>query len=176
MFGDSIELKPMSARARRSALCHDDTPLASAPCRAPVVAAVCCWQHQGSGPFDALVLALQEALDACPALPGAAVAASVDDCLRRPSRGATWSLRSTPKFVRGLLSLVSRSPRSLCQVVVPVLVRFVAETECQANGKGCVCLRTGDVQWLLRALWRAIVLRTSIECLTRSSGWSSRRG
>ncbi|CAM9324715.1 unnamed protein product, partial [Hapterophycus canaliculatus] len=85
-------------------------------------------------PFFALVSALQAALEACPALPSSALAASVGDCLRRPSPGAAaWSLRATRMFVGGVLSLVSRSPRSLCQAVVSVLVRFVAERECGMN-------------------------------------------
>lgn len=82
-----------------------------------------------------LVSGLQEALDNCPAMPGATLEVSIEDCLRRPLPGATWSVRTIPMFVHGVLSLVTRSPRSLCQAVVPLLVRLVAETECQAEGE-----------------------------------------
>lgn len=94
-----------------------------------------CAQHQSKGPFFSLVSGLQEALDGCPAMPGATLEASIEDCLRRPLPGATWSLRTIPMFVHGVLSLVTQSPRSLCQTVVPLLVRFVAETECQVDGE-----------------------------------------
>lgn len=51
-------------------------------------------------------------------------------------------------FVGGTLSLVSRSPRSLCQAVVSVLVRFVAERGCGVAGefsfwRVCVCVCLG---------------------------------
>eukprot|EP00752_Nemacystus_decipiens_P010613 g9451.t1 len=85
------------------------------------------------GSLLALVSALHDVLDACPAMPGVALEASIEDCLRRPSPGAAaWSLGAVRTFVGGVLSLVSRSPRSssLCQAVVSVLVRFVAEQGC----------------------------------------------
>ncbi|CAM9382743.1 unnamed protein product [Scytosiphon promiscuus] len=90
-------------------------------------------------PFFALISALQGALDACPALPSLALAASVEDCLRKPSPGAAaWSLRATRMFVGGVLSLVSRSPRSLCLAVVSVLVRFVAQRRCEIKDASVV--------------------------------------
>lgn len=103
-------------------------------------------ESQTRGPFFELVSGLQSALDACPAMPGVALGASIEDCLRRPSPGAaSWSLGTTRMFVGGALSLVSRSPRSLCQAVVTVLVRFIAERGCgitgeQLNSLTCVCV------------------------------------
>lgn len=76
-------------------------------------------------------------------MPGVALETSIQDCLRRPSPGAAaWSLGAARMFVGGVLSLVSRSPRSfsLCQAVVSVLVRFVAETGCGLAGESYVCL------------------------------------
>lgn len=90
--------------------------------------------------FNLLVTGLESALDACPAMPGAALEASIESCLRRPSLDPSSSLRATRMFVRGLLSLVSTSQRSLCQSVVPVLVRFVSERECEASGEWCTSL------------------------------------
>ncbi|CAM9425522.1 unnamed protein product [Ectocarpus sp. 13 AM-2016] len=84
-----------------------------------------------NGPFLALVSGLQGALDACPAMPTLTLETSIEDCLRRPSPGtAAWAFGSTRMFVSGVLSLVSSSPRSLCQAVVSVLVRFVAGDGC----------------------------------------------
>lgn len=90
--------------------------------------------------FNLLVTGLESALDACPAMPGAALEASIESCFRRPSLDPSSSLRATRMFVRGLLSLVSTSQRSLCQSVVPVLVRFVSERECEASGEWCTSL------------------------------------
>lgn len=87
--------------------------------------------------FNLLVKGLERALDACPAMPGPALEASIESCLSRPSLDASCSPHATRIFVRGLLSLVSSSPRSLCQSVVPVLVRFVSERECGLNGEWC---------------------------------------
>lgn len=105
-------------------------------------------ESQTKGPFFELVSGLQNALDACPAMPGVALGTSIEDCLRRPSPStASWSLGTTRMFVGGTLSLVSRSPRSLCQAVVTVLVRFIAERGCGVAGEQfdslactCVCL------------------------------------
>lgn len=104
---------------------------------------VCCGSsksNQNKGPFQALVSALQDLLEACPAMPGVALETSIEDCLRRPSPGAaSWSLGAARLFVGGVLSLVSRSrsPRSvsLCQAVVSVLVHFVAEKGCGLAGE-----------------------------------------
>lgn len=74
-------------------------------------------------------------------MPGAALESSIEDCLRRPSPGAAaWSLGAARMFVGGVLSLVSRSSRSLslCQAVVSVLVRFVAEKGCGLAGKSSI--------------------------------------
>lgn len=93
---------------------------------------------QTKGPFLALVSGLQNVLDACPAMPGVALETSIQDCLRRPSpAAAAWSLDAARMFAGGVLSLVSRSPRSmsLCQAVVSVLVRFVAEKGCGLAGE-----------------------------------------
>lgn len=91
--------------------------------------------HQAKGPFLALLSGLQDALDSCPAMPGATLEASIEDCLRRPSpAAAAWSLGAAGTFVGGVLSLASRSPRSLCQAVVSVLVRFVADKGCALPG------------------------------------------
>ena len=117
----------------------------------------CCPSHapsrsQTKRPFLALVSGLQDVLDACPAMPALALETSIQDCLRRPSPGAAaWSLGAARVFVGGVLSLVSRSPRSLslCQAVVSVLVRFVAEKGCGLAGESsgwcwcglaCLCL------------------------------------
>ena len=88
-------------------------------------------------------------LEACPAMPGVALESSIQDCLRQPSPGAAaWSLGAARMFVGGVLSLVSRSPRSLslCQAVVSVLVRFVAEKRCALGlalaGEWCAWLGT----------------------------------
>ncbi|CAM9856276.1 unnamed protein product [Ectocarpus fasciculatus] len=84
-----------------------------------------------NGPFLALVSGLQGALDACPAMPTLTLETSIENCLRRPSPGAAaWAFGGTRMFVSGVLSLVSSSPRSLCQAVVSVLVRFVADDGC----------------------------------------------
>lgn len=92
--------------------------------------------RQTNGPFLALVSGLQGALDACPAMPTLTLETSIEDCLRRPSPGAAaWAFGSTRMFVSGVLSLVSSSPRSLCQAVVSVLVRFVAGDGCDTLGK-----------------------------------------
>ncbi|CAM9944214.1 unnamed protein product [Ectocarpus sp. 6 AP-2014] len=94
----------------------------------PAKEASCRWTN---GPFLALVSGLQGALDACPAMPTLTLETSIEDCLRRPSPGAAvWAFGSTRMFVSGVLSLVSSSPRSLCQAVVSVLVRFVAGDGC----------------------------------------------
>lgn len=102
----------------------------------PSVAATDYPHRQRNGPFLALVSGLQGALDACPAMPTFTLETSIEDCLRRPSPGAAaWTLGSTRMFVSGVLSLVSSSPRSLCQAVVSVLVRFVAGDGCDTLGK-----------------------------------------
>ncbi|CAM9495499.1 unnamed protein product, partial [Ectocarpus sp. 8 AP-2014] len=94
----------------------------------PVKEASCRWTN---GPFLALVSGLQGALDACPAMPTLTLETSIEDCLRRPSPGAAaWAFGSTRMFISGVLSLVSSSPRSLCQAVVSVLARFVAGDGC----------------------------------------------
>lgn len=96
---------------------------------------------QAKEPFLALVSGVQNVLDACPAMPGVTLETSIQDCLRRPSPGAAaWSLGAARMFVGGVLSLVSRSPRSLslCQVVVSVLVCFVAEKRCGLAGEPSV--------------------------------------
>lgn len=86
-----------------------------------------------TGQFGALVAPLQQALEACPALPASVVESSVEHCLRRPFPGTTGS--TLAMFVRGVLSLVTQSPRALGPAVVSLLVRFVSETDCQTKGE-----------------------------------------
>lgn len=101
-----------------------------------LVAATGYRHRQTNGPFLALVSGLQGALDACPAMPTLTLETSIEDCLRRPSPGAAaWAFGGTRMFVSGVLSLVSSSARSLCQAVVSVLVRFVADDGCDTLGK-----------------------------------------
>ena len=122
---------------------------------------------QTKGAFILLVSSLQSVLDACPAMPGAALETSIEDCLRRPSPGAAaWSLGAARMFVGGVLSLVSRSPRSLslCQAVVSVLVRFLAEKGCGLAGESLVWFGLvwfGSV-WLWLWFWFSILDAVSI--------------
>lgn len=91
--------------------------------------------RQTDGRYGVLVSALKETLGTCPALPSETLSTLLEDCLRRHSSTAAWSMRTAPLLVRGALSLVTQSPRSLCRAIVPVLVCFIAENECGVTGK-----------------------------------------
>lgn len=119
-----------------------------------------------------LIAVLQQALKACPALPGTAVERSVEDCLRHPSPSATWSLSAVPMFVRDVLSLVTHSPRALGPSVIPLLLRFVSETCCQLGETLCrtcvVRVLFGGVFGLcLKFLLFPCCERNSLRCLVR---------
>lgn len=92
-------------------------------------------QRQTDGRYGLLVSGLKETLGTCPALPSEILSTLLEDCLRRPSSAVAWSMRAAPLLVRGALSLLTQSPRSLCRAVLPVLVCFVAESECGVPGK-----------------------------------------
>lgn len=84
-------------------------------------------------------------------MPAAAMERSVEDCLRRPSPGATWSLGALSMFVQGVLSLVAQFPRALSPSVVPLLVRFVSETSCRDDGEWYALLFVGFEPMVLGA-------------------------